>query len=298
MSFRRIGQVFRYGWLHSAEICSGPGVQKSRIFIFLDIVFCFIRFNVWSNQYKQERLYELKGDDRKEICLRCKSENDKRTTWVREFFSNYRFLRKWSNFRFEANPRRQPKRCRAYAKRYSLPSDCFIGYDVIFHKHHFAESQIVAGKKCLIAEHVDIDYTGGLTLGRYVSISEGVKILTHNHGLDFTTAVDKGCIPTPLHIQDLAWIGARSMILPGVKEIGRGAIISADTVVRSKVLPYSIVVGNHAKIVGFRMSPEEIVEYEKKHYPEDERISIDSLNKWYEKYSVNRRKQTYDFLKP
>jgi carbonic anhydrase/acetyltransferase-like protein (isoleucine patch superfamily) len=53
------------------------------------------------------------------------------------------------------------------------------------------------------------------------------------------------------------WIGIGVLILSGVK-IGDGAIIGANTVVRSKVPPYAIVIGNPGKIVGYRFSEEKI----------------------------------------
>ena len=44
------------------------------------------------------------------------------------------------------------------------------------------------------------------------------------------------------------WIGQNSVILPGVY-IGDGAIIGANSVVGSDVEPYTIVVGNPAKVL-------------------------------------------------
>lgn len=51
------------------------------------------------------------------------------------------------------------------------------------------------------------------------------------------------------------WIGQNSTILPGV-HIGDGAIIGANSVVGSNVPPYSIVVGNPAKITRKRFDDE------------------------------------------
>jgi hypothetical protein len=38
------------------------------------------------------------------------------------------------------------------------------------------------------------------------------------------------------------------------------------------------------------MTPEEIVEFEKDHYPENERISIEKLRKNYDKYFLNKER--------
>ena len=51
------------------------------------------------------------------------------------------------------------------------------------------------------------------------------------------------------------WIGQNAVILPGVKIEG-GAIIGANSVVGTKVAPYTIVVGNPAKVIRKRFDEE------------------------------------------
>jgi len=53
------------------------------------------------------------------------------------------------------------------------------------------------------------------------------------------------------------WVGANAIILKGVT-IGDGAIVGGGAVVTKDVPPYAITVGNPAKIVRYRFSPEEI----------------------------------------
>ncbi|MBW8332460.1 MAG: hypothetical protein K0M40_10605 [Prolixibacteraceae bacterium] len=84
-------------------------------------------------------------------------------------------------------------------------------------------------------------------------------------------------------------------LLSGVT-IGRGSIIGSGTVCRKSIPPYSIIVGNPAKIIGFRFSPEETIEHEKILYPENERISYDLLQKNYQKYYIHRHKEIRSFL--
>ena len=55
----------------------------------------------------------------------------------------------------------------------------------------------------------------------------------------------------PVQIADDVWIGARVMILPGLK-IGKGAIIGAGAVVTKDVPPYAIFAGNPARMIGSR----------------------------------------------
>ena len=255
MTFRRIRQVCEYGWKDALTLSREEGAGKGRMAVFLDILHCFFKYNIWSNQYKKEKLHLLPAEQKREICLQYQEKNTRRDRWVKDFFDNYKFLEKWSRFKYELSADLQAKRRAAYKKQYGLGENCFVGYDVILHKHHYKESKVVTGRDCLLAEHVNIDYTGGLTLGNKVSISEGAKILTHNHVINFTGKdIDKGCLLTPLVIQDRVWIGARAMILPGVGEIGRGAMISADTVIHQAIPPYAIVMGNPGKIIGFRIN--------------------------------------------
>lgn len=53
------------------------------------------------------------------------------------------------------------------------------------------------------------------------------------------------------------WIGVESLIMDGVS-IGDGAVVGARAVVTKDVPPYSIVVGQPAKVLKYRFSPEVI----------------------------------------
>lgn len=54
--------------------------------------------------------------------------------------------------------------------------------------------------------------------------------------------------PRPVTIEDNVWLGFNSVILPGVR-IGRGSVIGARAIVAEDVPPYSVVVGNPARVV-------------------------------------------------
>jgi acetyltransferase-like isoleucine patch superfamily enzyme len=53
-------------------------------------------------------------------------------------------------------------------------------------------------------------------------------------------------------IEDDVWIGANAIILTGA-HIGKGAVVSAASVVSSIIPPYSIVVGNPARVIANRL---------------------------------------------
>jgi len=52
----------------------------------------------------------------------------------------------------------------------------------------------------------------------------------------------------PIKIEDSVWIGANSVILPGVT-IGRGSVISANSVVNKYIPPMVIAGGNPARVI-------------------------------------------------
>ena len=97
-------------------------------------------------------------------------------------------------------------------------------------------------------------------------------------------------------IEEDVWIASNVTLLCGVT-LGRGSEVGAGSVVRKSIPPYALVIGNPAKIVGFRFTPEEIIEHEKVLYPEDERLHIEVLQKNYEKYFLNRIKEIKQFTK-
>lgn len=59
----------------------------------------------------------------------------------------------------------------------------------------------------------------------------------------------------PIVLHDEVWICENALILSGVT-IGKGAIVSAGSVVTKDVPPYAIVGGNPAKIIKYRFSKE------------------------------------------
>lgn len=97
-------------------------------------------------------------------------------------------------------------------------------------------------------------------------------------------------------VEEDVWIGARVTLLAGVR-IGRGSEVGTGAVVRNSTPPYSIVIGNPAKIVGFRFTPDEIIEHEKVQYREEERLPLDLLEKNYNKYFLSRIKEIREFTK-
>lgn len=142
---------------------------------------------------------------------------------------------------------------------------------------------------------------GKFYMGTHSGAAQGLTVITGNHmskvGLSF-----KDCMRLHYNeeqdviIDEDVWIGANVTLLSGV-HIGRGAIIGAGSVCRKPIPPYSIVIGNPAKIVGFKFTPEQIIEHEMTLYNENDRLQLDKLEKDYKKYFITRMNEIKQFIK-
>ncbi len=90
-----------------------------------------------------------------------------------------------------------------------------------------------------------------ITIGNHVLVGSGCLINdTDSHPVDPEARRRGECaISKPIVIEDDVFVGARAIILKGVT-IGKGSVVGAGAVVAKSVPPYSIVVGNPAKVVG------------------------------------------------
>lgn len=108
--------------------------------------------------------------------------------------------------------------------------------------------------------------SGPLKIGKYLMMGPEVMIYTSNHQFKSvdTPMVFQGDTPKkPVIIEDDVWIGARSIILPGIT-IHTGAVIAAGAVVTKDVPAYAVVGGNPAKVLKFRTDGEKLKETEGK----------------------------------
>lgn len=112
----------------------------------------------------------------------------------------------------------------------------------------FCLGGITIGDTSIINGECWLDGRQGLKIGNNVSVSIGCRLLTLGHDPQdpqFRT------VGAPIVIEDYAWLGAFSTILPGVR-IGTGAVVGAAAVVTKDVPDWSIVGGNPARPLGSR----------------------------------------------
>ena len=155
------------------------------------------------------------------------------------------------------------------------------GYDKeIYVKSTIQNPNIIVGDFTYIADsefesHVTHHYPwlgDRLIIGKFCQIAAGVEFVMNgaNHQMNAVSTFPfytlEGWNMAPPAMADLplkgdtvigndVWIGQNAVILPGV-HIGDGAIIGAGSVVGSDVEPYTIVVGNPARVLRKRFDDE------------------------------------------
>jgi acetyltransferase-like isoleucine patch superfamily enzyme len=86
------------------------------------------------------------------------------------------------------------------------------------------------------------DVSAEITIGENVSVGHEVLVLTQTHEIGLSGHRAGVLRARPVVIEDGCWIGARAVILPGVR-VGRGAIVAAGAVVTGDVPPDTLVAG-------------------------------------------------------
>lgn len=126
--------------------------------------------------------------------------------------------------------------------------------------------------------HLTVSYRTpgcGLAVGQFCSFAYGTRIiLGGEHRADFVSTYRFPSYPPfkeasgqladrltvtggDVDIGNDVWIGYGSLVLSGVT-LGDGVIVGAGSVVRQSAPPYALVVGNPARVAGFRFAPEQI----------------------------------------
>lgn len=160
--------------------------------------------------------------------------------------------------------------CKKYGAR--LRTDCHLHYvqgsgDIVLGDDIWIDGRVTISFAARFADHPllevgDKSAIGNQTefrIGKRISIGKncnlsGWTVLMDSNGHPGDPALRwAGRAPDPddvrpIVIGDGVWIGLRCIIFPGVR-IGTGSIVSAGSVVRTHVPPYSVVAGNPAKVM-------------------------------------------------
>jgi putative colanic acid biosynthesis acetyltransferase WcaF len=93
-----------------------------------------------------------------------------------------------------------------------------------------------------IGEKVWIDCLGSVNIGKSCCISQGAMLLNGNHDYSHHGF---GLKVQPIELKDGVWIGARSLVAPGVT-CGSHAVLSVMSVASTNLESYSVYRGNPA----------------------------------------------------
>ena len=130
-----------------------------------------------------------------------------------------------------------------------------VHVDIDFHceygKNIFIGNKVIVNMNCTFVDNHRID------IGDNVLIAPNVQIYTATHSIDVRERMvwdwqegDGICntIARPVKIEDGAWIGGGSILLPGVT-IGRNSVIGAGSVVTRSIPANCVAVGNPCRVV-------------------------------------------------
>lgn len=115
-----------------------------------------------------------------------------------------------------------------------------------------------SGRKVFLGDNSDLGENsrimGSVRIGNNVMMGPDVLIISMNHKFlrtDIPMNTQGFHDDRPVVIGDDVWIGARAVILSGVR-IGSGVIIGAGAVVAKDIPDWAVAVGNPARILKFR----------------------------------------------
>jgi putative colanic acid biosynthesis acetyltransferase WcaF len=109
----------------------------------------------------------------------------------------------------------------------------------------WAPWNLTVGDEAAIAHDVDCYCVAPLNIGRHSTISQYAFLCTASHDI---SDPHMRLVSAPVTICDQAWVCAGAFIGPGVV-IGEGAVTGAMSVVTKDVEPWTVVVGNPAKVI-------------------------------------------------
>ena len=143
----------------------------------------------------------------------------------------------------------------AYKSYFKSPKIYVADHVKIAEAHRNIQSFFRVGEDVHIGEYAYIDYSGGVTFGKNIAVSQGVKIFTHNHNVhgEYKDWNKNPIKFSPITIEDYSWIGANAIVLETVSLISEGSIVAAGSVLTKNTEPYCVYAGNPAKRIGSRV---------------------------------------------
>lgn len=172
--------------------------------------------------------------------------------WLRRLFEDKKFFTKYGNEKYGISLRMDLKRQHAYQKRYNIPTDSWVGNNVVFRCSHYLkgyQSELLIGHSVKLVENVFIDWTGKVLIDDGVVVANGVIIESHTRDIEAWHNGQDVNIPSEIHIGKGVYIGSRVIILSSCHSIGENAVIAAGAIVTKDVPDNCLVAGIPAKVI-------------------------------------------------
>lgn len=143
------------------------------------------------------------------------------------------------------------------AHRVKLGNSVLIRKDVHFGVYcpneETGEPMLVIDDDCVIMNSVQISARNRIHIERQVIVSSSVLIMDHNHAFEDVTVpiMEQGITAGgTVRIEQGCWIGHGAAIVcnQGELVLGRNSVVAANALVTKSCPPYSVLVGNPARI--------------------------------------------------
>lgn len=124
--------------------------------------------------------------------------------------------------------------------RIQIGKDCFIHMGARFEGKIKIGNNTVIGRRCVLI--------GTIIIKNNVSITAETYIFSTSH---IVNDPNFNCFYATVEINDYAWLGARSIVQPGII-IGRGSVLGSGSVATKNIPDYEIFAGTPARQIGKR----------------------------------------------
>lgn len=159
----------------------------------------------------------------------------------------YRKMRLWRIVNVTLFPLLSPLKRNALLRKFGAE----IGKGGIIYRSAriYAPWDLKIGNWTVIGPRVSIYNKTKVEIGDEVVVSQDVFLCTASHDI---TSPSLALVAKPITIGSVAWIAAKSIVLPGVT-IGEGAVVGAGSVVTKDVDSWTVVGGNPARFIKKRV---------------------------------------------
>lgn len=102
------------------------------------------------------------------------------------------------------------------------------------------------GERAWVNDHCYFDNRDRISIGARCSLAMEVMLCTSTHEIGDRSQRTGAYRTAPIEIQDGCWLGARTLVLPGVT-IGSGCVVAAGSVVSADLEPNALYAGAPAR---------------------------------------------------